>query len=183
MRGTTERFLLELARVGSVGQAADTEEEVTKYLLSALREKGTRSVVLDASLLPERLDVSSLRDQLTEAGMNVLDDERPSALREAEAGITGVIAAVAESGSLLLGGPPKAAWQWASLLPPVHIALVRTEQICPSLDDAFQALKDARARGLEEFVWITGPSRTADIAITPLLGMHGPKELHVLIMP
>jgi L-lactate dehydrogenase complex protein LldG len=182
MPGTTERFLSELARVGGVGQAADSVEEVTKYLLSALREKRTRSVVLDASLLPERLDVNSLRDQLTKAGINVLDDERPSALREADVGITGVIAAVAESGSLLLGGPPKAAWQWASLLPPLHIALVEAERICPSLDEAFQALKDARTRGLEEFVWITGPSRTADIAITLLLGMHGPKELHAVIV-
>lgn len=183
MPSVTERFLSELARVGGVGQAARCVEEATDHLLSALREKGTRSVVLDVSLLPERINVKSLRSQLTEAGVNVVDDERPSALREAEAGITGVLAAVAESGTLLLGGPPKATWQWASLLPPVHIALVPSERIRPSLEDAFAILKGARTRGLEEFVWITGPSRTADIAITPLLGMHGPKELHAIVVP
>ncbi len=180
MSETIERFITELARVGGVAERVSRAEESAGLISDLLHEKGVRRVIVDSSLLPDGVDV---KDRLAEAGFDVLDDERPLALKEAEAGITGVIAAVAESGSLLLGGPPKAAWQWASLLPPLHIALVPAEQIRSSLDDAFRALKEARSRGIEEFVWITGPSRTADIAITPLLGMHGPKELHAIVVP
>jgi L-lactate dehydrogenase complex protein LldG len=72
-----------------------------------------------------------------------------------------------------------------SLLPPVHIAIIRADQIIPDLETWGAAL---RSHGLDAFreiasaVIISGPSRTADIAQTMILGMHGPWELHIIIL-
>jgi L-lactate dehydrogenase complex protein LldG len=180
MSEIVERFLAELGRVGGVGQAFESRKDAVGYLMNVLYEKKAQRITLAPSSLLEELAVAK---QLEDAGFELLPVDDPSALKEVDVGITGVVAAVAESGTLLLGGPSKGAWQWASLLPPIHIAFVQAGQIRSSLDDGFRALKEARNQGLEEFVWITGPSRTADIAQTLFLGMHGPKELHVLIVP
>lgn len=185
-----ERFVRELVRVGGTAAVLSGEElgkelgkELATHLLSWLEEREARRVLLAPDPLVEEL---ALGEALAREGLEVLRAEAelgsPRAFREAAAGITGALAAVAESGTLLLGGAPRGGWQWASLLPPLHVAVIPAKRICASLEDAFQALTEAAADGVEEFVWITGPSRTADIAITPLLGMHGPQELHAVIL-
>lgn len=184
---TIERFVRELRLVGAsaaVLPAPDASgDEVADHLASFLKERGYGRVFLAPDPLLEEL---SLREALGRRGLEVVhggaEAVDPHALRDVEVGITGALAAVAESGTLLLGGKPEGPWQWGSLLPPLHIALVRSDQICECLDAAFQRLREAFAKGVEEFVWITGPSRTADVAVTLLLGMHGPKELHVVVV-
>jgi L-lactate dehydrogenase complex protein LldG len=64
----------------------------------------------------------------------------------------------------------------ASLLPEIHIAVLNKSDILPSLPDAMHLVKDKRAA-----VFITGPSRTADIEMTLTIGVHGPKEIHVFV--
>jgi L-lactate utilization protein LutC len=88
-------------------------------------------------------------------------------------GITTVVAAIAETGSLMLAAGPGRA-RLASLAPVHHVALVRKDQIVASLDDAIECLGDRTA------VWITGPSRTADIEGVLIMGIHGPKTLWVV---
>lgn len=176
-----ERFVAELTRVGGTAKALAKAEEALPYILSLLDEREAERVLLDQDALLEKLDIKSA---LLERGIEVLDGEGDlERFKELDVGITGAIAAVADSGTLLLGGAPRGTWQWASLLPEIHIALIHTDRIRPDLQNALNDLKEACARGVEEFVWITGPSRTADIAITLLLGMHGPRELHALIVP
>ena len=179
----TERFVQELARVGGTA-AVLAPPEVPAHIAGLLRERGARGVLLAPDPLPgEPAWEPALREALEGEGVTVVRGaEDPAGLREVPAGITGALAGVAESGTLLLGGEPRGPWQWASLLPPLHVALVREERICASLDEAFCVLHESLQEGVEEFVWITGPSRTADIAITLLLGMHGPKELHVVVV-
>ncbi len=100
-------------------------------------------------------------------------------------GITGVDAAFAASGSIVLKRSPSQP-AGPSLLPPIHIALITEEQIMPSFE-AWVAqqrrddLSDFRQSG--NIVIVSGPSRTADIAMQLILGMHGPKELHLIILP
>lgn len=175
----TERFVQELVRVGGTASAL-AAPEVPSHIAGLLRERGAREVLWAPDPLPGEL---ALGETLGKEGITIVPaGKEPAALREVPAGITGALAGVAESGTLLLGGEPRGPWQWASLLPPLHVALVREEQICASLDEAFRVLHESLQGGREEFVWITGPSRTADIAITLLLGMHGPKELHVVVV-
>jgi L-lactate dehydrogenase complex protein LldG len=99
--------------------------------------------------------------------------------------ISGADYAVAESGTLLLRhGPGKP--RIASLLAPTHIAVLRREQILRGLGEALSALR--RNHGDDIFdptsnlTLITGPSRTADIEMTLTLGIHGPREIHVVLI-
>ncbi|MCF6277539.1 MAG: FAD-binding protein [Anaerolineales bacterium] len=93
-------------------------------------------------------------------------------------GITTAIAAVAETGSILVTGNNRATLN-ASLLPNTHIAILRAESIRQTLDEvlALPAITDARAA-----VLISGPSRTADIEMTLTIGVHGPGELIVFLV-
>ena len=67
-----------------------------------------------------------------------------------------------------------------SLLPPVHIALVREEDVVATLDDLFDAL--AREPVESGIVLISGPSGTADIALQHVVGVHGPREIHLIVV-
>ncbi len=99
-------------------------------------------------------------------------------------GITAVDAALASTGSLILksgAGKPRL----PSLLPPVHVAIVAAQQIVPT----FEAwVAQQRGDGLDRFrsaasvILISGPSRTADIAMQLIMGMHGPGQLHVILL-
>ena len=72
----------------------------------------------------------------------------------------------------------------ASLLPPVHIALVRRGQTLPSLDELFTLRRaDFAADALGSYMnLITGPSRTADIEYQIITGVHGPGEVHMVLI-
>ncbi len=181
-----ERFARELAAVGGRAVLVESPQKAVEALVERLRALDAREVLLAPSpWLAELNVVQALRD--ASFVVRVLGDDADESLekdelKRADVGVTGALAAVAESGTLLLGGRVGGGWHWASLVPPVHVALLEAEQIVGTLDEAFARLKRHLARGLEEFVWITGPSRTADIAQTLFLGMHGPRELHVLIV-
>lgn len=100
-------------------------------------------------------------------------------------GLTGVDAALAAMGSLVLMSG-RGRHRASSLLPTVHIAVVAAGQIVPDLESW---LAGRKASGLDTLcqssnvVVITGPSRTADIAMQLVMGMHGPRELHVVVVP
>jgi L-lactate dehydrogenase complex protein LldG len=70
-----------------------------------------------------------------------------------------------------------------SLLPPVHIAVVRAANIYPTIGDALRMLHGDGSREISRAItFITGPSRTADIELTLTVGVHGPKELYVIVI-
>ncbi len=94
------------------------------------------------------------------------------------AGVTGVLVGIADTGSLVLVGGEGSPLT-ASLLPDIHIAILRESQIVPSLADA---LARPEIRSATAAVVITGPSRTADIEMALTIGVHGPKELHVFLI-
>lgn len=103
---------------------------------------------------------------------------------DARVGITGVSAALAATGSLVLeSGAGR--YRSASLLPEVHIALMRAEQILPDLETWQGAQKQAGYPAFTESsntTVVTGPSKTADIAHQLVKGAHGPREAHVIIL-
>ena len=119
----------------------------------------------------------------------VLMEERPA--RETDlVGVTEVFCAIAETGTLMtLSGqhtPPA-----TSLLPETHIAVVRTAQIVPSMEEAWQRLRytggAGESSGVAGFMpravnFISGPSRTADIEQTLTLGAHGPYRVHIILV-
>jgi L-lactate dehydrogenase complex protein LldG len=67
-------------------------------------------------------------------------------------------------------------------LPWVHVVLLSAEAIFADLPTAFQVLENRMSAGDRDWVWITGPSRTADIGHTLVMGAHGPNALHVVVV-
>lgn len=103
----------------------------------------------------------------------------------ANMGITGVDYAVAETGSVVVV-PRAGLSRLVSLVPPVHLALVRPGDVVESLDDVFllRRLEYLQKGGdMGSYLnFITGPSRTADIEQTIVIGVHGPKEVHMVLL-
>ena len=104
----------------------------------------------------------------------------------ADVGITGGNALIAETGTLMLVTNEGNA-DLATSLPPVHIAVVGIEKIVPTLDDAMAIVKLLARSGTGQKITtytqlITGPSRSADIEMTIQTGVHGPKELHFVLL-
>lgn len=96
-----------------------------------------------------------------------------------DAGITTAQAAIAETGTLVLDSSDER-HRFASLVPPVHIAIIDAARICETLGDALTLLRQQRELS-RAVTFITGPSRTADIELTLTIGVHGPQELYVII--
>lgn len=100
----------------------------------------------------------------------------------AEVGITLCEALIARNGSIMLSNQ-HAAGRRLSIFPHHHIVIARTGQLVLDLKDAFKLLKDKYGNQIPSMVsTITGPSRTADIEKTLVLGAHGPKELFVFLI-
>lgn len=95
-------------------------------------------------------------------------------------GITSADYALADTGSLVMIAGPEDA-RLISLLPPVHIALVPADRILTGLDELYTLIPRPADRA-SSMVFITGPSRTADIEQILVRGVHGPGEIHVVIV-
>jgi L-lactate dehydrogenase complex protein LldG len=100
-------------------------------------------------------------------------------------GITEADHALADSGTLVLeSGSGRS--RMVSLLPPVHVALLPEKRIVPDLATLVERYQSragkARLASLSCLTFVTGPSRTADIELTLTVGVHGPQQLHVIII-
>ncbi len=96
-------------------------------------------------------------------------------------GLTGASIGIAATGTILVGGRP-GGWGLASVLPWIHFALIRERDVYPDLASAFAVFHARFAAGDRDWVWITGPSKTADIAKTLVMGIHGPNALEILLV-
>lgn len=182
-----ENFRRELEPLGGMSYLARNDEDALEIVLNLLRQANTREVLMwDEAEIPVRgLSEAMKRAGYTRAKMEMPNDPdaRRAQLMELEragAGITGAQAALADTGMLALVSSP-ARPRLASLLPPLHIALVKTSQMVASMAEFFAAQPDV-TRDASNVVFITGPSRTADIELTLQRGVHGPKFLHVVLL-
>ena len=110
---------------------------------------------------------------------------RVQALEPVPICISGADAAIAESGTLVvMSGAGRG--RLASLLPPIHLAILPADHIVRTLPNAFALLEAEWGEGVvrerSNITLITGPSRTADIEQSLTLGVHGPKEIHVVVV-
>jgi L-lactate dehydrogenase complex protein LldG len=101
---------------------------------------------------------------------------------QAEVGFTLCEALIARNGSILLSNGNMAGRR-LSIYPPVHIVLAYTSQLVLDLKDGFKLINDKYQHRIPSMITtVTGPSRTADIEKTLVLGAHGPKELFVFLL-
>jgi len=96
-------------------------------------------------------------------------------------GLSGSYCAIAETGTLmLLSG--RDTHGTTSLLPDTHIAIVQTSRIVRSMEDAFDLLRKEHGSLPRQVAFVSGPSRTADIEMTLVLGIHGPYRVHIILV-
>ncbi len=101
---------------------------------------------------------------------------------QAQVGFTLCESLIARNGSIMLSNANMAGRR-LSIYPPVHIVLAYTSQLVPDLKDAFKLIKQKYGAQIPSMLTtVTGPSRTADIEKTLVLGAHGPKELFVFLL-
>jgi len=96
-------------------------------------------------------------------------------------GITGCFAAIAETGTLAMASGPDSPASM-NLLPETHVAIVPASRIVPHMEDVFALVRDELGQLPRAFNFISGPSRTADIEQTIVLGAHGPYRVHIIIL-
>ena len=192
------RFETELAKVAGVAHRAANRQELEEILSVILFQANAANVVLSRNPLLAELNIETL---LRSFGKNVsvwpASAEREVSKGEsslstfaeasfaASVGITGVEYALAETGTLVAASWTEGA-QLASLAPPVHVALYRRTQLVGTLDEVLERLRVAcatrEAAWGRSVVFITGTSRTADIEQILIRGVHGPGEVHAILV-
>ncbi|MEM7531196.1 MAG: lactate utilization protein [Chloroflexota bacterium] len=148
----------------------------------------TRSVL---SWSQDALPVSGLQDTFSDMGINLVS---PAELRSQESrdqvrliryGLTGVEAAFASTGSMMMVTRPQTS-RSASLLPIRHIALIPFNKLYPTMEDWVRTQRGnnemtSLMRNHANLSMISGPSKSADIEGTLTLGVHGPKFVHAIL--
>ena len=174
-----------------VHQAAGYKE-AADHIASVASSRGVQHVVRTAQPVFDGLSADAVLESLGLTVTTVVQgqDRTRELLRQeiaaAGMGITGADYAVAETGSVVLAARQGLS-RLVSLAPPVHLALVRPEDIVETLDDLFLLRRlEYHSRGGDMgscLNFITGPSRTGDIEQTLVVGVHGPKEAHLVLLP
>ena len=153
-------------------------DELAPQLIAYLRQRNVKSVATAVSPLLEKAGVYAAVDS---AGLvhHRWDRTTMDALYDVDAGITDVYAAVAETGSLVVRASASNG-RSLSLVPPLHIAIVEPKNLLPDLVDLFAKLAaDGKASAVS---LITGPSKTSDIEMNLVVGVHGPVEVKIFVL-
>lgn len=151
------------------------EAELAETVAAIVREAGARTALVPGEAMPARDQIIA---RLQADGIQLLDPDDPDAAFVADVGITAASAAVAETASMsLTSGDGRR--RLASLAVPCHIGIVRAEQIVPDLLD--WAEKHETPPQANE-VLVSAPSKTADIELSLVMGVHGPRYEHVVVL-
>jgi len=162
-----------LARAGA---ASSTSERIA----SLAEAPAAVARYLDAHRLPRTGVVWPRLAQLDWRGAG-LELEARAARGEDLVGVTGVYCALAETGTLMMvSGPDTPAA--TSLLPETHVAVVPLERVVPCMEDGWDLLRAEHGQLPRAVNFISGPSRTADIEQTLVLGAHGPYRVHIVLV-
>lgn len=203
-RDLAERFGRELSTLHGSYEIVETASEARLALISRLlslmaeaermRSSGALVTGQERKVLswqPEMLPVPGLADSLADmeielvAPEEILSERDRNAVRHIPYGLTGVEAAFASTGSMLMA-TGAATSRSASLLPLRHIALIPSSRLFPTMEAWLASFEGDEhlvetVRNTANFSMITGPSKSADIGGELTLGVHGPKFVHAIL--
>jgi L-lactate dehydrogenase complex protein LldG len=153
--------------------AGDVPGAVADLLTGA----GVASIVLPGGLEP------AWRAAVEDAGITIHDDDPPLSREQLNA-IDGVLTAaavgIAETGTIVLDHAPDQGRRALTLVPDVHLVVVRADQVVSDVPESVARLADAVSHG-NPLTWISGPSATSDIELSRVEGVHGPRTLLVIL--
>ena len=178
MMDKLELFIDRLTDYKATVARAANNSEVSALVFRFLQEVGASSVVV-----PPGLDKNWIKTTVA-SSIRVQSDNTPLSkeiLNETSAVVTAASAAIAETGTLVLDHRPNQGRRIISLLPDTHICIVQAEQIFSTVAEAVDQLTFSMSER-RPMTWISGPSATVDIELIRVEGVHGPRNLYVIIV-
>jgi len=168
-----ERFLGEIKKLSGVGQKL-VSSDIDSSLKTLITEQNIHKATAWETPYLRQLGITEILNTL---GVELVSpNAHKHEMAQCDLGITEADYLLPETGTIVLSSSvekPRA----VSLLPRVHLAIVRPEMLRADMHQVFVEAKDKNY-----LVFITGASRTADIELTTTLGVHGPKHLYVWMM-
>ena len=178
-RQLIDRMKAKAEAVQAIAKEISTLEDAFRYTLYLTRKQGSRNVAA-TGFIPETFE--TLRALCRPAGLNLLEPPLRSYADEIHTAITSVEWGIAETGTLVLNASSEDV-RLATMLAETHVALLPASKIKPDAETLEKDLDGIlKTEPSAYLTFITGASRTADIERVLAIGVHGPQELHILIM-
>lgn len=145
----------------------------TRDIAGAVESVGVQQLLAPAGLPREWLPASVAR----------VDDEglTPHELDEVDGVLTGCTVAIAETGTVVLTAGPAEGRRALTLVPDLHVVVVREEQVVELVPEAMRVVADLVRRETRPVTFVSGPSATSDIELDRVEGVHGPRRLVVIV--
>ena len=177
------RFTQAAKKVGC--QITEVQDDLAagRYIADLAKAKRAKLIQASSQLLIDQLGLRSLLN-----GSEILvSGPDPERLLVADMGVSDAVVGIAETGSLLTHLDPVDS-RLVTMLPLTHVALLKREALVDSLEDGIALTRNRiltlHAQGRPSYIsWVTGPSRTADIERVLTIGVHGPREVHIVLVP
>lgn len=153
------------------------ERDLTAAITTALRDHDCRSAVVPEGLSPDWVDacaeaVEVRRESVTRSNAD---------LDATDAVVTAAAVGIATTGTIVLDHRADQGKRALTLVPDVHVCVVRADQVVPDVPDAVARLRPD-ADDARPLTWISGPSATSDIELERVEGVHGPRTLVMLLV-
>jgi len=173
--GDEERVRLFCERVGEYRAEVHrcAEPEIGRLIASTCARQEARRLVI-----PPGLPSAWRSDEL-----NLVDDEglSPFELDAVDGALTGCTVAIAETGTIVLAAGPAEGRRALTLVPDLHVCVVGERQIVQLLPEALERIEEVGSH-VRPLTLVSGPSATSDIELSRVEGVHGPRNLVVLVM-
>lgn len=194
-RSLARGFGTQLSEISGSYEILQDAAEARARIVELVREwsatDGDASTTEILSWASRALPIDGLGDFLSESGLSLFvpedlhDESARARAARATVGLTGADAAFASTGSIVVGSG-RGRSRAASLLPLRHLVLLPMSRIYPTFESWLETLRSDQALGSYlrvsgQIVFITGPSKSADIELNLTLGVHGPRTVHALI--
>jgi L-lactate dehydrogenase complex protein LldG len=166
-----ERFCERVADYDAVVHRVG-EDELEAVLAETCRDRGAARLAAPVGLpwSPEGVELAADDPPLGPRDLDALDGV-----------LSGCAVAIAETGTIVLDGAGVSGRRALTLVPDLHLCVVRAAQVVPAVPDAVAAVAGAVADG-RPITFVSGPSATADIELTRVQGVHGPRKLDVFVV-